>query len=815
MNRTLIIVIACLAVAAVAFIAGMSLKPATKIETPQARQESGETTLWTCSMHPQIIMRKPGKCPICAMDLVPVKSHATSEKLSLSELTLSPEAIALSEIETARVERKFVESEVRLVGKVAFDETLLASITARFPGRLDRLYVDYTGIRVNKGDHMVYMYSPELLIAQEELIQAVKSGDQASIDAVRGKLHLWGLTDEQIAEMEKLGAPADHITIYAPLSGIVTKKNATEGTYVDTGTEIYAIADLSRVWVVLDAYESNLVWLRYGQKVEFQAEAYPGDIFEGRVAFISPMLDDTTRTVKVRIDMPNPLEKLKPEMFVHAVVHATVAGTGRVIDPDLADKWTCPMHPGVIKDEPGKCPICGMTLVQAKDLGYSVLEETQPPLVIPATAPLITGKRAVVYIATPDRPGTFTRREILLGPRAGNYYIVRNGLAEGEFVVTNGNFKIDSAVQIQAGPSMMSPSGGAAATGHVHGGETPKGGEAMPMQMAPHEFMMMLDPVYAAYFKVHAALYADDLEKAKAVHKELGDAIGKVDKSVLTGQLLLQWNNLYERLSNSAVQGSEAATLDEARDAFRFFSDEIIQTERWFSHAGDKPHYVMFSRDAVGGAGASWLQDSDAVQNPYLTGEMRNSGEMRERLMPMHAAPETHEGQMPGMQMEQPSEKPAAIPLAFKEQMNALLDAYLQIHAALVKSDKDGAASAATKFADALKTVDMNLLTDNAAMTAWMNDEQKLQSSLASIAAADSIDKQRENFSPLSDAMAEALRTFGYARAKPVTQFHCPMANADWLQEGEEAMNPYYGEGGMLHCAENPRPIPPSKNNEE
>jgi Cu(I)/Ag(I) efflux system membrane fusion protein len=806
MNRTLIIVIACLAVAAVAFIAGMSLKPAAKIETPQARQESGETTLWTCSMHPQIIMHKPGKCPICAMDLVPVKSHATSEKLSLSELTLSPEAIALSEIETARVERKFVQSDIRLVGKVAFDETRLASITARFPGRLDRLYVDYTGIRVNKGDHMVYMYSPELLVAQEELIQAVKSGDQASIDAVRGKLRLWGLADEQIAEMEKLGAPADHITIYAPLSGIVTKKNATEGTYVDTGTEIYAIADLSQVWVVLDAYESNLVWLRYGQKVEFQAEAYPGDIFEGRIAFISPMLDDTTRTVKVRIDMPNPLEKLKPEMFVHAIVHATVDGAGRVIDPDLADKWVCPMHPGVIKDEPGKCPICGMTLVQAKDLGYSVLEETQPPLVIPATAPLITGKRAVVYIATPDRPGTFTGREILLGPRAGDYYIVRNGLAEGEFVVTKGNFKIDSAVQIQAGPSMMSPSGGAAATGHVHGGETPKGGEATAMQMAPHEFMMMLDPVYAAYFKVHAALFAGDLNAAKAGYTELGDAIGKVDKSVLTGDLLLQWNNLRERLSNSAVQGAEAATLADARDAFRPFSDEIIQAERWFSHAGDKPHYLMFSREAVGGAGASWLQETDAVQNPYLSGDMHKSGEMRERLMPMHAA-----GEMPGMTMEQPSE----IPLAFRKQMNTLLDAYLQIHAALVKSDKDGAASAAKKCADALKTVDMNLLTDNTAMTAWMNDEQKIQTSLAAITSAEAIDKQRESFSPLSDAMAQALRTFGYARAKPVTQFHCPMANADWLQEGEEAMNPYYGEGGMLHCAENPRTIPPSQNTEE
>jgi len=782
---TIAIVIIVLAVAAGAFFIGKSFAP-----TGQPPAEKHTTS------------------DISAMPGMP----GMGQLRSLRELTLSPEAIALAEIQTTPVKREFVQSEIRLVGKIAFDETRLASITARFPGRLDRLYVDYTGIRVTKGDHMVYLYSPELLVAQEELIQAVKSGNQASIDAVRGKLRLWDISDEQIAEMEKQTVPSDHVTIYAPVSGIVIKKNALEGAYVDTGTEIYTIADLSQVWVLLDAYESDLVWIRYGQKVKFEAEAYPGTVFNGQIAFISPTLDDMTRTVKVRVDVPNPDGKLKPEMFVRAIVRAKIAGEGQVIDPDLAGKWICPMHPSVIKDEPGKCPICGMTLVTAESLGYLPVKTAEPPLVIPASAPLITGRRAVAYVAAPGRPGTFEGREILLGPRAGDFYIVRNGLAEGEQVVTNGNMKIDSAVQILAEPSMMSPEGaagaGMAGMEGMEMGPMPgmKVGEAM--QMAQHEFMMALDPVYAAYFKVHAALFADNLEEAQKGYADLGKAIAAVDSAPLTGQLLLQWKDLKMRLSNSSVDGSEVKTLGDARDIFKTFSDEILQLDRQFSHVGDKTHYVMYSAEAFGGSGAKWLQETDVARNPYLTGDMHNSGQMVEKLSPM---------QMPEMQMEQPAKPPetqAPTPLEFKEQMGKLVDAYLVIDGALVEDDKDAAEKAAAAFAEALKGSDMGLLKDDAAMTAWMNDEQKLQEALDAFTKADTIDKQRAAFADLSAAMADALKTLGYARAKAVTQFHCPMAlggrGADWLREGDEVKNPYYGKSGgaMFGCGQKARTIP-------
>jgi Cu(I)/Ag(I) efflux system membrane fusion protein len=206
------------------------------------------------------------------------------------------------------------------------------------------------------------------------------------------KLRLWGLTKKQIANIEKREKPSDHMTIYSPISGVVIDKNVHEGMYLKTGDRIYTIADLSQVWVKLDAYESDLSWIRNGQEVEFEIEAYPGEIFKG-------------------VNVPNSEGKLKPEMFVRAVLYPVVA--------DAAE-------------------------------GESLL-------LIPASAPLITGKRTVVYIKVPGNKGTYQGREIVLGPRTGDYYLVRQGLTEGELVVVNGNFKIDSAIQILAKPNMMSP----------------------------------------------------------------------------------------------------------------------------------------------------------------------------------------------------------------------------------------------------------------------------------------------------------------------------------------------------------------------
>ena len=242
--------------------------------TAETAAETKATT-WYCSMHPHITSPKPGKCSICFMDLIPLEEKQDAE-LGPRQLKMSKAAVALAEIETTPVRREYVTKTVRLVGKVAYDETRLVDITAWMPGRLDRLFVDYTGITVRKGDHLVEIYSPELVVTQRELLQTLRSFERAApgeekrraermLKSVEEKLRLLGVLPKQVDEIKRRGTSSDHLTIYAPAGGIVVTKHAKQGMYVKTGMKIYTIADLTRVWVYLDAYESDLPWLRYGQ----------------------------------------------------------------------------------------------------------------------------------------------------------------------------------------------------------------------------------------------------------------------------------------------------------------------------------------------------------------------------------------------------------------------------------------------------------------------------------------------------------------------------------------------------------------------
>lgn len=622
-----------------------------------------QAEFWTCSMHPQIKQPGPGKCPICGMDLVPVFQNS-NQSLGPREVELSAEAIALASIQTTPVVRHLPTAEVRMVGKVDYDETRLSYITARVPGRLDRLYVDYTGIPVNKGDHLVWLYSPELLAAQEELLQAIqtsgeltRSSDQflreraeQTIQSARDKLLLWGLTEDQVLEIENRKSPSDHFTINAPVGGIVIHKNALEGMYVKEGTQIYTIADLSQLWVRLDAYESDLAWLHFGQEVEFSAEAFPGKRFKGWISFIDPVLDPKTRTVKVRVNVDNSEGRLKPEMFVRALVHSQIAANGKVMSPDLAGKYIGPMHPEIVREEPGPCPVCGMPLVPAESLGYhsATPEDASVPLVIPATAPLITGKRAVVYVAVPDRAGVFEGRVIELGPRAGNSYIVRQGLEEGELVVSHGAFKIDSAVQILAKPSMMNPEAGARAPGrrHAHdsGKETePRGPEeGAEMTFATSEaFRTQLRRAIEAYFPVANALSHDSLENAKIALPAFKTALANVDMSLVEGDAHMAWMKQLQLIQRGVAGIESAEHVEPGRVEFVHLSNGMITSAEAFGISGESPVFVFHCPMALGGKGADWLQNKHGTENPYYGSVMFSCGRETRVLVPQHPS---HQG---------------------------------------------------------------------------------------------------------------------------------------------------------------------------
>ncbi|MCO4760093.1 MAG: efflux RND transporter periplasmic adaptor subunit [Myxococcales bacterium] len=439
-----------------------------------AEAESASKTLWTCSMHPQIKLPEAGLCPICNMDLIPLKKKkggGDGLRVEMSEA-----ARAAARIETTVVKREAVTVPVPMVGKVAYDETRVARITAWFGGRIERAYVDFTGTRVRKGDHLVSIYSPELLVAQAELIQASKDAARAPAGplgqaarttkrAAKDKLRLWGLMDWQVRQIIRRGRPLKQVTIYAPMGGIVVHKNALEGAWVKTGTPLYTIADLSHVWVELNAYESDLAWLRYDQTTRFEVAAFPGEKFKGRIAFVNPTMDARTRTVKVRVDVANPDLRLKPEMFVraHADVHVG-AGQGPAAN-DLKGKFICPMHPSEVRPKAMRCSICGMKLVPAERhwlVGATTADgKREAPLVIPASAPLFTGKRVVVFVEQEGaKEPTYLVREVQLGARAGDKYLVRKGLMAGERVVSRGAFRLDSSMQIMGEPSIMNHQAG-------------------------------------------------------------------------------------------------------------------------------------------------------------------------------------------------------------------------------------------------------------------------------------------------------------------------------------------------------------------
>jgi Cu(I)/Ag(I) efflux system membrane fusion protein len=739
----------------IAFLAGYKVRSKSLHEHEDASTNSEKQTIWTCSMHPQIKLPKPGLCPICNMDLIPLTMDEIQAGASMRQLTVSESAKKLMDIEVAPVERKFVSAVVRMVGKVDYDETNLAYITAWVPGRLDKLYVDYTGVPVNKGDHMVYLYSPELISAQEELLQALEAVKniqktelsimremtESTVKAAREKLRLWGLKPEQIIEIETTGQVTDHMTIYSPTGGIVIHKNAVEGMYVQTGTKIYTIADLSKVWVKLDAYESDLEWLRYGQEMEFTTVSYPGHIFKGTISFIDPILNDRTRTVKIRVNVQNPDGKLKPGMFVKAVVRSQVAGGGRIMDAGLVGKWICPMHPEIIKETSGSCDICQMPLVTTESQGYVSDDPAlvEKPLVIPVSAALVTGTRAIVYVQVPntEKP-TYEGREIALGPRAGDYYLVRNGLKQGELVVVKGNFKIDSSLQIMAKPSMMTPEGAGGGGMHDHGLKTEVDkGEAKPAVDLPALSKYQIQAVIAKAQVIENAVESEDLQKIKSAFSELDRALKNVDMELLAGLPHMLWAEYQMRLSNDAVEGMEAETLKDAKITAKSLAGNISSMAAKF-----------------------------------------------------------------GLVHKHPASEVSRISDTFRKQLAKVFESYFAMQQGLADDKIQLATESAKKASSALKTVDMKLLSGKD-HDKWMKFSAELESILSKASQSKDIKLLREDFYLLSQQLTRIAKHFGSTGQLPLYILHCPMAfdnkGAQWLQDNDKTSNPYFGQM-MLRC---------------
>jgi Cu(I)/Ag(I) efflux system membrane fusion protein len=379
----------------------------------QSMEQNGKITIWTCAMHPQIRMDHSGKCPICGMDLIPLNQGNTAT-IDPNAIQLTKEAAQLANVQTSVVTRQKPVKEVRLYGKIQADERLLQSQTSHLPGRIEKLLVNFTGQSVRKGQPLAIIYSPELITAQQELLEAaeMKQSQPEIYEAAKEKLRQWKLTDNQIADIENSGKAKNNFETESNTNGVIIARRVNNGDHVDQGTVLFDVSDLSNVWVMFDAYESDLPFLNIGDRLTFTVQALPGINFTGKITFIDPVIDPVTRVAKVRVEINNESGRLKPEMFATGIVKAD-------------------------------------------------LNQYANKMVIPRSAVLWTGTRSIVYVKLTgiDEP-VFKMREIELGPSLGNRYVIMNGLNEGEEIVTDGTYSVDASAQLEGKPSMMNPGGG-------------------------------------------------------------------------------------------------------------------------------------------------------------------------------------------------------------------------------------------------------------------------------------------------------------------------------------------------------------------
>ncbi len=609
--------------------------------SPTAPSAAAEAVIWTCSMHPQIQLPKFGQCPLCFMDLVPVKAGAGAA--GDAQLPLSPRAQALARIETSPVAYRDLVHEIRMVGKIAADETRITHVSSYFPGRLDRVFVNYTGILVSQGDHLAEVYSPDLLVAQQEYLLALEAQTQAqssypadhparrSADALaesaERKLELWGIPEDEIARLRKEQRASDRMRIDAPVTGWVLQREGFPGMYVETGTRLFTLTDLRVVWLMLDAYEMDLGMLRYGQRVEFEAEAFPGTQFEGRIAYIDPTLTESTRTVKVRVNVPNETLQLRPGMFVRAKLRVQLGEGGQVVEPSLVGKWISPMHPEIVKDGPGTCDVCGMALVPSESLGF--IPQSAPAakvLSIPRTAALRTGRRDVVYVevSTNDEGTTYEGREVELGPPAGDYQVVIAGLSEGERVVTRGALYLDSAMQIQAKPSMMQPDG----LVRPAPPEPDAPAAAPSLAVAGAGYHRLMRPALEAAVGLTDRLAEDDESGSVAHVIRLREALAGAKPEGLDGAAAETFAAQVEALRKALPEG-EKPSMALMRDKLVPITAAVETYLRTFGHDRERPLVRMYCPMAFDNRGAGWLSSNDEIRNPYFGAEMYHCGEQR------------------------------------------------------------------------------------------------------------------------------------------------------------------------------------------
>ena len=539
--------------------------------------------MWTCSMHPQIMQPEPGKCPICGMDLISAESGA--EGLMADEFKLTANAMALANIQTSIVGiGKEFGNTIKLSGKIVENEEANTVQVSYFSGRIERLNVSVTGEEVRVGQLLATIYSPELYAAQQELITAasLKESQPALYNAVRNKLKLWKVSEDQINQIETSGQVKENMPIYATVSGTVTEKLVEQGDYVKQGAPLLKIANLNTVWGNFDVYESQIDLFKKGQEIMVTTNAYPNKEFKGKVDFINPTLNTKTRTVTLRVILNNKDGIFKPGMFLEGQLEG------------------------------------GISKSKAKVLS------------IPSSAVLWTGARSVVYIKTNPNEPVFEMKEVYLGNKIGDNYEITEGLSDGDEIVTNGTFTVDAAAQLQGKKSMMNNQGIKTTTGHEgHFGMDPESSNTNERLKVSVDFQNQLKAVFNDYVELKDALVKDDSRKVSVNAENLLSHLANIDIKLLSDDKAHKhWMTLENEIKVSAKSIASETGVKEQRNHFKYLSTHLISAVEIFGI--NEKVYLQFCPMANNNRGGYWLSKEEHVLNPYFGDAMLKCGEVKQ-----------------------------------------------------------------------------------------------------------------------------------------------------------------------------------------
>ncbi len=549
-----------------------------------ASTEAAPTT-YTCSMHPQIRQEEFGICPICEMDLTPLGANTSDDPMVLQ---MTEEAVKLANIETTIVggrngnsSNARVGKTIQLSGKVQADERLASSQVVHIPGRIEKLYVTFTGEQVRKGQKIADIYSPDLITAQRELLEAIKLKELSPrlADAARNKLRFWKIGQATIDAIEQQGTIQETFSIYADASGIVTNRRVSVGDYLKEGAPLFDLMNLGKVWVLFDAYEGDLPNIKVGDPIEFTTASIPNKIFKTRITFIDPLLNPSTRVAAVRTEISNRSGLLKPEMLVEGI---------------------------------------------AKPKIKQVNTKTKASLSVPKSAVLWTGKRSVVYVKMIDTEiPSFQFREVELGTSLGDSYQIMSGIEAGEEVVTYGSFSIDAAAQLNNQASMM----------NKQVSIKKEKSDAIPNFRAntPSLFKQQLNDLANAYILLKDAFVETDPTSAATAAKEVVTKVTAMDMDLLEDEAHEYWMEQYPGLKTHSDKIVVLANVEAQRKQFGFLSDALIHVIEAFGTEGNAL-YVQHCPMAFDYEGADWLATEEEIQNPYFGDKMMRCGLVKKAI---------------------------------------------------------------------------------------------------------------------------------------------------------------------------------------